>query len=125
MPHRGAARPDEARPADSGTLISAEGGPAAEHHTSPTPTPPAAQQEPPLDERRQTASCKADTPAYRSDTTPNSHAALDGAIEQARAAVAHLEATRAANRRRSRDDAPDTDVHNDRPAYWAEPEVEL
>ena len=48
---------------------------------------------------------------------------LDAAIEQASAAVAQLEATRAGARQQSYTRASDVAVHNDRPAYRAEPKV--
>ena len=55
--------------------------------------------------------------------TPDPHMVLDAAIEQASAAVAQLEATRAGARQQSYTRASDVAVHNDRPAYWAEPKV--
>lgn len=55
------------------------------------------------------------------------HQALDDAIGQARAVVEQLGSAPADHRRRSRDAAADTvrEVRDDRPAYWAEPEVDL
>jgi hypothetical protein len=46
------------------------------------------------------------------------HIALDAAIEQARAAVAELEATRVGAGQQSVTGASDVAVHNGRPAYW-------
>jgi hypothetical protein len=63
-------------------------------------------------------------PAEAPDRTADPHTVLAEAIGQARAAVTRLEANRAASHR-SRDETPDAGVHHDRPAYWAEPEVEL
>ena len=49
----------------------------------------------------------------------------DEALEHARAAVAHLEASRAATLHQSAADAPDAAVSTSRQAYWAEPEIDL
>lgn len=81
-------------------------------------------QESPPNEARQAESLKAapvETPEHAAD----SRAAVDQAIDQARAAIAHLGATRAARRHQARDDGPATAVRKDRPSYWAEPEVQL
>ena len=81
----------------------------------------ATRQEPPPDEPDP---LKAETaPAEAPRNTPDPHMVLDAAIEQASAAVAQLEATRAGARQPSYTRASDVAVHNDRPAYWAEPKV--
>ena len=64
-------------------------------------------------------------PAAVPEEPPDAHAALDQAIEHACAAIAHLEASRAATRGQSAADAPDAAVSTGRPAYWAEPEIDL
>ena len=66
-------------------------------------------------------SLKAEVPPSEA---PDPHVVLDEAVGQARTALAHLEASRAA-RPKSRDEAADATVRNDRPSYWAAPEVEL
>ena len=64
-----------------------------------------------------------DRTAEASRNTPDPHMVLDAAIEQASAAVAQLEATRAGARQQSCTRASDVAVDNDRPAYRAEPKV--
>ena len=67
---------------------------------------------------------KAETPpAEPPRNTPHPHLVLDAAIEQASAAVAQLEATRAGARSQSNTTASDVAVHNDRRAYSAESKV--
>jgi hypothetical protein len=62
-------------------------------------------------------------PAEAPNSTPNPHLVLDAAIEQASAAVAQLEATRAGTQKPSYARAADVALHNGRPAYRAEPKV--
>ena len=82
--------------------------------------------EAPFNEPRQGESLQSKVrPAAVPEEPADAHAALDEAIEHARAAVAHLDATRAATRHQSGADAPAAAVHSGRPAYWAEPELEL
>lgn len=71
-------------------------------------------------------SLKADTaPTKAPKNIANPHTILDAAIEQAQAAAAYLEATRADGRHPTYKRASAGAVHNDRPAYWAEPKVNL
>ena len=79
----------------------------------------------PSDEPGQVGSLQDARPAAVQEQPFDGHAALDQAIEHARAAVAHLEAGRVAVRDQSGADALDAVVHTGRPAYWAEVEVDL
>ena len=62
-------------------------------------------------------------PAEAPRNNPDLHKILDAAIEQAGAAVAQLEATRADGQHPSYTRASNCAGHNDRPAYGAEPKV--
>ena len=82
--------------------------------------------EPPSDERRQVEPRQdRSRPAAVPEEPADAHPALDKAIEHARAAVTHLEASRAATRCQSGADSPDAAIQTGRPAYWAEPEMDL
>ena len=63
-------------------------------------------------------------PSEATDAAPDPHVLLDEAVGQARTALSHLEASRAAPPT-SRDEAADAALRNDRTSYWAEPQVEL
>jgi hypothetical protein len=113
--------------ADVGTTKDDESDLRAENLTDAPYAAPSARQEPPPGEPRHLDSLTAETaPAETPDnTTPDPHMVLDEAIGQARVAVAHLEASRADSRHRSRREASGAAIHDDRPAYWTEPEVQL
>ena len=101
---------------------------ALEAWTEP-PSEPSAEagaSEPSSDERRPVEPRQGESrPAAIPEEPADEHAGLDKAIEHARAAVTHLEASRAATRCQSGADSPDAAIQTGRPAHWPEPEVDL